>query len=98
MLKPLFGKTLKMGTSYATNSRAGFGSRPGPLPTSRGYQLNDPDDLEMTKYSTSDNNGFQSTVVKGGVSDDGSETFILPDIPRDAVVMKTEISVVKTDR
>jgi hypothetical protein len=98
MLKPLFGKTLKIQTTYGTSQAVGYGNRAKPSAADRGYVLDDQDDLEMMQYNSSGNTQFHSTVVKGGGSDDGSETFILPDVPQDAVVKRTEISIVNTER
>jgi hypothetical protein len=71
----------------------------------------DNDDFEMGRYGGNagvvhsrsrkgDDGLYTETTVKGGSgsSDDGSETFILSDLPRDQVVKKTEITVVKTLR
>lgn len=96
MLKPLFNKTLKLHSSYATPSRSngidGYGRR--TKPSAVGYIREDTSGFEMTKFPHGDVDQYH-TAVKGGVSDDTSETYILDDSnkPKMRVVKKTEITI-----
>ena len=99
MLKPLFGRTLSIQTTYESSQKAQYASGARPSTAITGHSFDDArDDAALTDYSNSGTANFHSTFVKGGGSDDDSETFIFADIPQDAVVKKTEISVVNSKR
>lgn len=93
MLKPLFNKTLKLHSSYATPSRSNInGYRRGHGPSAAGYIREESSGFEMSKFPAGDADQYH-TAVKGGVSDDGSETFILDEGPKMRVIKRTEITV-----
>lgn len=100
MLKPLFGKALNMSTvNYGTGGSASHphGAYGRSRPVAAGYVREaDDEDFEMSGYNKTGRPAqFTRTTVQGGVnsSDDGSETFILNDVPDDKVMMKTEVRV-----
>lgn len=108
MLKPLFAKSLHLQSSYGTGGPSGrvndyelSGARRGDR-SNVGYvrDVDSDPDYDMQNFAGRvSTDQSRSTVVKGGISDDGSETFILQDSPETrGVMMKTEITVTQTPR
>ncbi|KAL2756897.1 hypothetical protein ACRALDRAFT_1069604 [Sodiomyces alcalophilus JCM 7366] len=91
MLKPLVARTLKLQSSYATPSGpSGYGGR--QRPTAAGYIREDTSGFEMSKLQGGVSDPYHTTV-KGGISDDGSETSILAEGLQHRVMRHTEITV-----
>lgn len=91
MLKPLLAKTLKLQTSYASpTGPSGYGGR--QRPSAAGYIREDTSGFEMSKLRGGVSDPYHTTV-KGGISDDGSETSILAEGLQHRVIRHTEITI-----